>query len=265
VKPNAASIAVISALLWTAAPQPATGAIDDFERHDLGPDWATYLGSNAGIVNDSDLGVPDSNWLFVGWIAETFSPDQYSEATISADKPASILTQVYVRRQETSLARYGFHYNADPGEVQWEIKYDGVPTSQTRIVASDASQPAPAPGDTLRIEVEGADPVTLRGYHNGLLVLAATDAELDRIDPTGTSGVVARLAQGATGNPPSPVFEAWRGGNLAAPALIPALPWWGSVAMAALLTAFARGPRRATAGTWPSDRAFAAGTPRSRS
>ncbi len=188
-------------------------AVDDFERHLLGPNWTLLGGSQAGIVNNRALGVPNTNWCFAAWTASAFGADQFSEATIAPDIDPNMLTQVFVRRRASDLARYGFHWNGDPGRSQWEIKYDGVPTAQTRVLASLAG-PGPAPGDVLRIEVEGTDPVVIRGYHNSRLELTASDAALQRIAIASPCGVVARMSQGFVNTPPTPIFASWSGGSL---------------------------------------------------
>lgn len=195
-------------LLAAAGARAADPACDDFERPALGPDWTRFGGSNAAIVAASDLGSPDSAWCFAGYSASGFAADQWSHALISRDKPANMLTQVFVRRRASDLARYGFHYNGDPGRNQWEIKFDGVPTAQTRILANLAGG-GPAPGDSICIEVEGS---TIRGYHNGLLLLSATDTAPDAITAAGVAGMVSRAA--STTTPPTPIFESWKGGTL---------------------------------------------------
>jgi len=81
-------------------------------------------------VNGSDLGKPTANWVFVGWIGSGFDADQFCEAVMAQAKPDTLLTQVYVRRRSSDLARYGFHFNDENADgtgianPRWEIKYD---------------------------------------------------------------------------------------------------------------------------------------------
>jgi hypothetical protein len=191
------------------AAQAQDPACDDFERASIGSDWTQLSPVNSDIVNSSDLGSPDSGSCTVSWAASAFGADQWSHVVTSRDKPANVLTQVFVRRRPSDNARYGFHWNGDPGRSEWQIKYDGVPTAQTRIVASFVS-PGPAPGDSLCLEVEGQ---TLRGYWNGVMVLSANDTAPDAIVGAGPLGVVARPAQTTTVTPPTAIFESWRGGT----------------------------------------------------
>lgn len=188
-------------------------AFDDFERHLLGPDWSQLGAPGAGIVGMSDLGSPSGSLCVAGWVATSFAADAFCEAERSSDIPASMLTQVFVRRRASDLARYGFHWNGDPGNARWEIKYDGVPTAQTRILAR-LDGPGPQPGDRLRIEIRGDDPVVIQGFHNGILVVSGTDAAPQRITGAGVAGVVARMAQGTVSTPPTAIFESWNGGSL---------------------------------------------------
>lgn len=149
--------------------------------------------------------------------SEGFGADQFSEAVIASGKPDSVLTQVFVRMQPVGKpsgngARYGFHYNADPGKAWWEIKYDGVTTAETRVWIN-ATPPPPGSGDTLRIEVTGTSPVVIKGFHNGVEIISVTDAEDARITATGLPGMVARAKGGTTVAPSSPIFASWKGGN----------------------------------------------------
>ena len=132
----------LSFLASTVAAQDP--AADDFERHLLGPNWTLLLGSQAGIVNSRALGVANTNWCFVVWTASAFRADQFSEATIASDIDPNMLTQVFVRRRTSDLARYGFHWNGDPGRSQWEIKYDGVPTIMQALAPGVLSACAPS-------------------------------------------------------------------------------------------------------------------------
>ncbi len=214
------SALVLHGLLVTFSVTAQDPALDDFERATLGGNWTRFSGSDAEIVHGSDLGKPGSAWLFVGWTAYEFTADQFCEAVIADGRPDTLLTQVYVRRRTNDLARYGFHFNDENDDgtgianPRWEIKYDGVPTPQTRILAS-VSATMPQPGDSLRIEVRGTSPVLIKGFHNGVEVISATDSAHQRITTSGVVGMVSRLRRGGYTAPPnSPVFASWRGGSL---------------------------------------------------
>jgi len=202
---------------WAAgAASPAAGTVvfDDFERHMLGPDWVVLAGvGSVGLVDQSDLGLVagPARGGAVAWEADTFLVDEFSEAVISPARADSMLLQVYVRLRAADNARYGFHWNNAFGG-RWEIKYDGVPAQQTRILAS-AIAPEPLPGDRIWIEARG---LTISGYHNGLLVLTAEDTAPDAITDAGKLGVVFRFTTSAPAVYPSAVVEGWTGGDLPA-------------------------------------------------
>lgn len=190
-------------------------ASDDFERHLLGNNWSVYAGSGTvQIVDSSDLGFPVSGYFgLLGWTATSFAANQYSEIIISPDKIDSMLCQAFVRRRSSDFARYGFHWNNAYGG-RWEIKYDGVPTAQTRILDSLPGI-APLNGDTLRIEISG---MTISGYYNGNLLVQATDTAFVTSDPittTGVPGIAFRFTSITfPATFPSPVIEQWNGGDL---------------------------------------------------
>lgn len=189
---------------------------DNFERPILGSNWNVNLG-NVGIVNQSDIGLTaESGVGIASWVGSSPPADQYSEAIISTSIANNMLTQVFTRRRTSDSARYAFHYNKGPNVVtpMWEIKYDGVPTAQTRVLASSTSA-APSPGDVLRLEVRGSNPVELKGYQNGILILSITDSATTAI-VSGQPGLTFRLVIGGTTTYPSPVFENWSGGGLSA-------------------------------------------------
>ena len=194
---------------------------DDFERAELGPSWVVVFppppdDDQVAIVDDSDLGMlPGPQGFFlVNWRGTGFATDQFCEATIPEGVDEGWIHQVYVRWREEDGARYGFGYGGDADQEvfeSWYFKYDGVPTAQTRYIASAPSDQPPTPGTTLRIEIEG---FTLRGYVDGELVLEATDTDPSRIED-GEVGLGARWAAGNQSTAAAvKVFESWSGGSL---------------------------------------------------
>lgn len=184
-------------------------ASDDFERATLGANWSTASGSAAGIVA-GNFGA-----LFLGpvssdWIASSFGADQFSEVVVATGKDPNMLVQPHVRRQSSSPARYGFHYNLEKTPAVWEIKYDGVPTAEVRILTSTTG-PAPVAGDVMRIEARGRE---ISGYLNGQRILVATDNAASAILATGGVGITARLVVGTSTTYPTPIVASWRGGSL---------------------------------------------------
>ena len=195
---------------------------DDFEAQMLSGNWQVIFppppNTQVQILDGSDLGMgPGPQGFFlVNWVGTSFAADQFCEATIPLDVNPDWLHQVYVRWRAADGARYGFHYNGDPGQPgfgNWAFKYDGVPSAQTRVIAEvpAVAVPPPGPGDTLRIEVQGYE---LRGYKNGVLVLTETDTDPSKI-ADGQVGLAARWATGNQGtSAPAKVWESWAGGSL---------------------------------------------------
>ena len=193
---------------------------DNFERATLGNNWFISFpptGNQVQIIGNSDLGMVagPQGFFLANWIGRTFTADQYCEAIISPDAPTDWAFQVYVRRRSSDAARYGFHFDNDPNQPEyfnkWCFKYDGVPGPETRVFAMANGNQAPKPGDTLRVEIRG---YTLYGYHNGRLVLTATDTASNRI-ANGVPGMAARLAIGNQAiNQSVKVWESWTGGDL---------------------------------------------------
>jgi len=191
-----------------------TVASDDFERANLGTDWTIYFGSGTiEIVDSSDLGFPSNNNAFglVGWTATPFAADQYSEIIISANRPDSVLTQAFVRRRNSDGARYGFHWNAGFGG-RWEIKYDGVPGPQTRLLAYLNGQ-GPVGGDVLTIRISG---MTISGLVNGTMMLQVSDTAFTTSNPITTTGVPGIAFVYGSQSPvfPAAAIEQWNGGDL---------------------------------------------------
>ena len=188
----------------------AVSSADDFDRASLGPNWRIHVG-DPGIIGSSDLGLRSGKFGLLSW-AHTWGvgPNQFSEAEISEGSDEGMAKGVYVRRRASDGARYQLHYdtNGTPAEPRphWQIKYDGVSSPKTRVLAIALSPSAPVAGDVLRIEVQGE---TLRGYKNGQLVLTATDSAIS----SGTFGV-AFTTSGLVIPLPSRVFERWAGGAL---------------------------------------------------
>jgi hypothetical protein len=196
-------------------------ATDDFERGTLGPNWTIAYpssGNQVQIIGNSDLGmVPGPEGFFLmNWTGSVFTADQWSEVVIPADAAPGWAYQPYVRWRASDRARYGFGLDNDPGQAnynKWYFKFDGVPSSETRMfgLVDNTTGREPGPGDRLRVEIRG---YTLYGYWNGQLMTTATDTAANRI-ADGVPGMAARVATGNQAiTQPAKVWESWSGGSL---------------------------------------------------
>lgn len=188
----------------------AAGISDSFERAELGSSWTVHVGV-PGTVAGSDLGLLSGSIAILSWAAP-LPADQFSEAEVAEGIDPRMQRQVFVRRRASDSARYALHYNLGVSPQRWELKYDGVLPSQTKLLATATSPSGPLPGDVIRIEAEGE---TLRGYKNGRLVIQAVDRSPQRI-VAGAPGMALVLI-GASVSRPAPVFERWAGGPIAPP------------------------------------------------
>lgn len=187
---------------------------DDFERASLGGTWTNYNGT-ADIIGSAAWGAPSSAPVYIcGYTATTPGANQVVEAAIVSAQSTSLMeVQIFGRRRSSDSARYAFHYHA--ADEQWEIKYDGVATEDTRILDFDAVTPPPVAGSVLRMEIRGTgSTVNIRGYHNGLLLCEADDTDADRITATGPTGLVCRAQLGETPSYPVAVFSRFAAGTL---------------------------------------------------
>jgi hypothetical protein len=195
---------------------------DNFERASLGANWSVPLG-NVAIVTSTDLGASSFSGVHIAqWVATTLGDDQFCEMTISPSIDPQISYQIFCRRRSSDVARYAFLYKDDPafdyegapdGPPAWCFKYDGVPTAQTRYFGNDSSQPPPQPGDRLRLEVRGQNPVLLKGFCNGRLIISGQDTNADRI-LAGNAGAAYRADSGASLSYPTKVFSDFAAGTL---------------------------------------------------
>jgi hypothetical protein len=112
--------------------------------------------------------------------------------------------QAFIRQQVSGTPwRYGCHYFSNTRTYQ--IKYDGGPGTETRLVDESGQEPLPVPGDRIRIEAVGT---TIRCYVNGQLKLQGVDGALSG----GAIGFVIGLNSGAT-ELPRRIVGSWTGGE----------------------------------------------------
>lgn len=195
---------------------------DNFDRASLGANWTQNTGTSDTVGSASWGIITSGNIAIASWAGSpTPGADQVAEATIAPGWVAAtsnLLVAVNVRRRASDSARYMFGYDNDPADgeptTQWIIKYDGVASELTRLIATNATAPAPVAGDRLRIEVRGTGAtVTIKGYRNGILLCEGTDTTADRI-LSGPPGLVCRVWVGQTITYPQAAFTDFAAGTL---------------------------------------------------
>lgn len=182
---------------------PLAPRVDTFDRPDgsSGPNWAWQFSSAVGAIRSGSLGGASGTGLIVGWwTPETFADRQFSEIVVSAgfNPVETYALQVFVRRQASSLWRYGFHYQPSTGK--YTLKYDG---GSSTVVLAETSGAQFAPGDVVRIEAYGT---TIRGLLNGVVILTATHTALTG----GQTGLVINQTYSTA----QQAIDVWRGGSL---------------------------------------------------
>jgi hypothetical protein len=186
---------------------------DDFQRASLGANWTRPLG-DAVIVNSQSLGAGSFSGVHIAiWNGATQpGANQFAEVRVATDI-GDMQHQPFVRRRTSDGARYGLIYDTDSTPF-WAIKYDGVPSQDTRLFLAPGYTTPLAPGDVMRLEARGSSPVSLRAYHNGRLVLAVDDSDANRVT-SGPPGAAYRATLGAPAlTYPSPVYETFAAGTL---------------------------------------------------
>jgi hypothetical protein len=182
---------------------------DDFERADgpLGPSWLD-LNDNL-VIESGEVGLASlGGSTLARWVANTFGPDQFSEVIVGTldGKSFDVFRglQIFIRMQlQGTPWRWGCHYFSNTRTYQ--IKYDGGPSAETRLLDETQEEPLPVPGDRIRLEAVGD---TIRCYVNGQLKLQGVDDAL----AGGAIGFVIGLNPAAT-EIPRRVVAGWNGGE----------------------------------------------------
>lgn len=155
-------------------------ATDSFTRADsgsLGANWTAQSANAFGISSNQAAPQGGFNVHAQYWSADTFSGDQYSEATISGLGGSSYVG-VAVRCATGAVTNYGLWVNPGGDSI---IRYT-VGGADTTILTMSSS--AFANGDVARLEVSGT---TLTAKKNGAVVGTITHSSLS----SGSPGMVA--------------------------------------------------------------------------
>ncbi|HLH32385.1 MAG TPA: Ig-like domain-containing protein [Terriglobia bacterium] len=160
------------------------------------------------------------------YVGQTYSGDQFAQATISAQS-GSTVEGVLVRVQSNTnisgyilMSFYGSFYALarlnDYGSYQ---RFVGNSSSFNGGRIADFAV-TPKAGDVIRLEISGAPNPTLNSYLNGTLMGSVVDSgQTDSFGsyPPLTGGQPGVLLYMSTGSAVTPALSAWSGGDLALP------------------------------------------------
>jgi chitodextrinase len=183
--------------------QAGPAASDNFNRADggLGVNWAKPMpASEQTLVIVSNQVTPDieNAHCYGYWIGNTFSQDQYSQAQISNVGPWN---GVIVRAQST-IDRFYMAFVFGANDYRIYLRKDGLYYS-----LSTGGTETWVPGDIIRLEASGLNPVQLRLLRNGNSVLSYTDATGNLIGGSPGIGIYSPSGDHLA-------IDNWEGGNL---------------------------------------------------
>jgi hypothetical protein len=152
----------------TATPQFAA---DDFNRADgqLGLNWAKPVPASEEtlvIVNNEVTPDIDGAHCYAYWIGNTFSQDQYSQVRLSDIGNWNGV----IARAQSAVDRFYMAFVFGPNDYRLYLRKDGL--YYTLNVGGTETW---VPGDVIRLEAVGLNPVQLTLFRNGNPVLTYTD------------------------------------------------------------------------------------------
>jgi hypothetical protein len=178
-------------------------AIDDFDRADggLGVSWASPVPASEGplmIVNKEVTPDIDNAHCYTYWTGNTFNQDQYSQVQISNVGPWNGV----IARAQPGIDRFYMAFVFDANDYRLYLRKDGG-----YYPLSAGSAETWMPGDIIRLEAAGSNPVQLRLLRNGSPVLSYTDSTENLVGGSPGIGIFSQTAAHIA-------IDNWEGGNL---------------------------------------------------
>lgn len=178
-------------------------AADDFNRADggLGLNWAKPVPASEEtlmIVNSEVTPDIEQTHCYAYWVQNTFSQDQYSQVRISN---VGIWNGVIARAQPI-VDRFYMAFVFGPNDYRLYLRKDGLYYSL--IIGNTETW---APGDIIRLEASGMNPVQLRLLRNGNSVLTYTDSTENLVGGSPGIGIWSLFGEHRA-------VDNWEGGNL---------------------------------------------------
>jgi hypothetical protein len=181
-------------------------ATDDFNRADggLGLNWAKPAPASEQtlvIVNQEVTPDIEQAHCYVYWIGNTFSQDQYSQVRISN---VGIWNGVIARAQPI-VDRFYMAFVFGPNDYRLYLRKDGLYYSLI-----NGNTETWVPGDIIRLEASGVNPVRLTLLRNGNPVLTFTDSTENLVGGSPGIGIWSLFGEHRA-------VDNWEGGNLGTP------------------------------------------------
>jgi len=187
----------------TATTLAGIAASDDFNRADggLGLNWAKPVPASEQtlvIVNNQVTPDIEGAHCYAYWIGNTFSQDQYSQVRISNVGPWNGV----IARAQPMIDRFYMAFVFGPNDYRLYLRKDGL-----YYDLSNGNTETWVPGDIIRLEASGSNPVQLTLLRNGNPVLTYTDTTENLVG--GSSGIGIYSPSGD-----HLAIDDWQGGNL---------------------------------------------------
>jgi hypothetical protein len=178
-------------------------ATDDFDRVDggLGVNWAKPVPASEEtllIVNNEVTPDIDNAHCYAYWTGDAFNQDQYSQVQISNVGPWNGV----IARAQPGIDRFYMAFVFDANDYRLYLRKDGG-----YYPLSAGSTETWLPGDIIRLEAEGSNPVQLRLLRNGNPVLTYTDSTENLVGGSPGIGIYSQTAAYIA-------IDNWEGGNL---------------------------------------------------
>jgi hypothetical protein len=182
---------------------PLVAAGDDFNRTDggLGLKWAKPLPASEQtlvIVNNGVTPDIEQAHCYAYWIGNTFSQDQYSQVQISNVGPWNGV----IARAQPGIDRFYMAFVFGANDYRLYLRKDGLYYS-----LSIGSTETWLPGDIIRLEAAGSNPVQLTLLRNGNPVLTYADSTENLVGGSPGIGIWSLFGEHRA-------VDNWEGGNL---------------------------------------------------
>jgi chitodextrinase len=189
----------------TASATTLTGnaADDGFNRPDggLGLNWVKPVPASEQTLIILDNAVtPDTDnaHCYAYWMGSTFNQDQYSQVQMRNVGPWNGV----IARAQAGIDRFYMAFVFDVNDYRLYLRKDGLYYS-----LATGSTETWMPGDIVRLEAVGSNPVQLTLLRNGNPVLTYTDATENLVGGSPGIGMFSRTDANLT-------IDNWEGGNL---------------------------------------------------